>query len=261
MACAGFNCSSHNIGNSQCSGHRPPCPSNGTIIPNVTVGSVITQAACDALRTQVVAQINAWNSWLTSSQNAPNPSGYTVYNPTINQLAVIRAQHILDLNNDLEQVRNYSAVGGKNPGVPGMPTTSRTVTTGSYVSQPGQGGIVVNDRIEAAEWNAIINSYNVIRQNCICNSDCHCNAVCACFNNCGCNYSDERLKENIKFIEQKFGLNIYEFTYIWDNTKKFIGALAQEVLNSSWAGAVSQDSNGYYQIDYSRLPIDMKEAI
>jgi len=55
--------------------------------------------------------------------------------------------------------------------------------------------------IEDTDWGIASESvrvkYNIIRQNCICNSDCSCNAVCSCHNDCGCHYSDPRLKMDV----------------------------------------------------------------
>jgi hypothetical protein len=79
--------------------------------------------------------------------------------------------------------------------------------------------------------------------------------VCACYNDCACNYSDERLKENIIFLGKKGELNIYSFTYLWDKTKTYIGVMAQELLNTKYAHAVTTDSNGYYMVNYGKLPI------
>jgi hypothetical protein len=42
--------------------------------------------------------------------------------------------------------------------------------------------------IGSSEWNTLVNKYNNIRMDCICNSDCDCNFVCSCNINCLCNY-------------------------------------------------------------------------
>jgi len=38
-------------------------------------------------------------------------------------------------------------------------------------------------------YNELVDSYNVLRTSCKCDSNCACNIVCTCNANCGCNYS------------------------------------------------------------------------
>ena len=95
---------------------------------------------------------------------------------------------------------------------------------------------------------------------CTCNCNyctCNCNyCTCNCnYCTCDCNYSDMRLKREIEFIEERNGLNIYSFKYLWDDAKR-TGVMAQEILNSKWKGAVMQDKNGYYMVDYGMLPYE-----
>jgi hypothetical protein len=110
-------------------------------------------------------------------------------------------------------------------------------------------------RIDFTHWNALNDKYNIMRTDCICNADCACNLVCSCHNNCGCNYSDERLKENIEFVKVKNGLNIYTWNYIWNKTKRYSGVMAHEILKTKYASAVSEDSQGFYMVNYSKLPL------
>jgi len=66
-------------------------------------------------------------------------------------------------------------------------------------------------------------------------------------------FSDVRLKENIKHVKDVDGIKVYTYNYVWDKTPQR-GAMAQELLNTKYADAVSVHSSGYYQVDYSKLP-------
>ena len=67
-------------------------------------------------------------------------------------------------------------------------------------------------------------------------------------------FSDKRLKENIEFIENIDGINIYKFDYI-NGEKGQIGVIAQELLETPYKDAVLEDKSGYYKVDYDKLPI------
>ena len=133
-------------------------------------------------------------------------------------------------------------------------------------AQTSAGAVAGGGRIYPSNVNALINDINNAGAACVCNCNycsCNCNyCVCNCNYTCtcNCNYSDERLKENIKLIGNEEGLNVYSYTYIWDNTKKFIGVLAQELLGTKYENALIKASNGYYAVDYSKLPVKFKEA-
>ena len=70
--------------------------------------------------------------------------------------------------------------------------------------------------------------------------------------------SDRRLKKNIKLIGKSFsGLKIYAFEYI---DKIFGDGIWQGVMSDEIPQhAVSQDSNGYDRVDYSKLDVEFKQ--
>jgi len=71
--------------------------------------------------------------------------------------------------------------------------------------------------------------------------------------------SDRRLKENIKKIgESLSGLGIYKFNYI-GKAKKYIGAMADEVLKVVPEAAILAD-DGFYRVNYSLIDVDFREA-
>ena len=71
--------------------------------------------------------------------------------------------------------------------------------------------------------------------------------------------SDYRLKDNISLLQEEgFGIpNIYSFNYKWDAKTTWIGVMAQELLDTGYSNAVGIDSEGFYNVDYSRLGFPM----
>ena len=216
MACPAV-CNSYGTGTSTCNGHRGACSTNDAIAW-ATASGAIYAGDVDSLRVALRTEIDAYNANSnTKTKTAPNTisAGQTIPHDDINNLA--------DMVNQLYGSGALSKAAG--------------------------------DLITGGDWQGLIDRYNVLRQNCICNSDCSCNNICACYGDCGCNYSDIRLKENIEFIRVENGLNIYSWNYIWSTTKRFVGVMAQELLDTKYAYAVSTDKQGYYMVDYSRLPL------
>ena len=72
--------------------------------------------------------------------------------------------------------------------------------------------------------------------------------------------SDSRLKSNIRKVgvDHRTALNLYEFTYTGDNTRKFIGVMADEV-ELSYPDAVVDLSSGFKAVNYDMLGIEFKE--
>jgi len=73
--------------------------------------------------------------------------------------------------------------------------------------------------------------------------------------------SDIRLKDNIKRLgKSKSGINVYSFSYKSDpERKQYIGVMAQELLYKV-PEAVTQNNEGYYAVDYSRIDVDFQEV-
>lgn len=64
-------------------------------------------------------------------------------------------------------------------------------------------------------------------------------------------FSDRRLKKNIEFLKEVDGVKWYHYEYIWEDGKKSVGVMADEV--SHIPNAVWQHSSGYLMVDYERL--------
>ena len=69
--------------------------------------------------------------------------------------------------------------------------------------------------------------------------------------------SDERVKENIEFVETVNGVNVYDFDYIdkSNGDGRYRGVMAQEVMETHPDAVV--DIAGVYHVDYNKLPVDM----
>jgi len=239
MACSGSHCSNHGTGTSTCGSHRASCSTNRALsFTSGEAGGLIRASDVNALRAAIRAEVARYN--LHRSFNVSSRQG-TAYNSSTK----VDNSHINDMEIMAQQVNNVREPVGSNFAVLTDPADATTAAN-SY------GG---GQQISFTHWATLVEKYDNMRQDCICNSDCACNLVCSCHNNCGCNYSDERLKENIQFAERKNGLNLYTFNYIWDKAVTHTGVMAHELLDTIYASAVFKDSQGYYKVNYSKLPL------
>lgn len=74
----------------------------------------------------------------------------------------------------------------------------------------------------------------------------------------GSYFSDIRLKENIREIDEIDGIKRYEFNYK-GSPQRYIGAMAQQVLDVI-PDAVTMGEDGLYMVDYNQLPFQMSIA-
>jgi len=70
--------------------------------------------------------------------------------------------------------------------------------------------------------------------------------------------SDQRLKENIIFEGLKNGHKVYSFNYIWDKAQRWLGVLAQDILE--YLPEAVKDINGVYAVDYTPLGFKMEKV-
>lgn len=72
-------------------------------------------------------------------------------------------------------------------------------------------------------------------------------------------WSDVRLKENIeKTGQSQNGINVYQFNYIGEDGL-YEGVIAQELLETEFANAVSLNENDMYSVDYSKIDVEFKK--
>jgi len=177
---------------------------------------------------------------------------------------------------DLNDLKGWVEVAGPTPN-----PSSWTFNAGGAEERPPLGtrffpvaaayvggfqGVRSNNVIFAQEINNMVQKVNDAGAVCVCNCNyctCNCN-YCTCNCNysctCNCNYSDIRLKTNIQFTHKVEDLCVYNFSYKWDTSKIYSGVMAQELLGTKYAHAVTKDDNGNYMVDYTKIPVEMKEV-
>lgn len=265
-------CSRHSTGFTTCSGHRAGCPTNNSagLSGNFGVqGGLITASDINTLKNAIRTELARYSLHKSFTRVGDMSLAYNSYDVTggnhVGESTVIDNAHINDYEQMSQRVNNVIEPVGIGQNV----TTSTTffwgfpVTVSSFVnsySDPADNTTSPNsydagNLIEDTHWSTLLTKYNTMRQDCICNSDCSCNAVCYCHNDCACNYSDKRLKENIKYLYTKNGIKMYSFNYIWEKGVVKIGVMAQDLLNTIYSNAVVTDKDGYYKVNYNKLPI------
>lgn len=69
-------------------------------------------------------------------------------------------------------------------------------------------------------------------------------------------FSDKNLKTNIELVDNKDGINIYEYAYKWDPSKRWRGVIAQEVEKVRPDAVTTV--NGYLGVNYAKLGFAME---
>jgi hypothetical protein len=241
MACSGTFCNLNSTGTTTCGNHRAACSTNRALASSTEFGVTtgrITQADIEDLRSKIVAELERYrlHSQFTGV-TVRQTTGYTTS-------TLIDNTHINEMETMVQQTNNITEPVGTTPAVYTNPADATTAPN-SYADAA---------QINVGHWTTLRDKYNIMRQDCICNSDCTCNAVCNCHRDCGCNYSDERLKQNVTYLGTTHGINIYSYNYTWDISTKYIGVMAQEILESEYSDAIELGEDGFFKVHYDRLP-------
>lgn len=209
-------------------------------LTNVSAGQLIATSQY----TQLAAAVNA--------ERSRRRVGTVAYTPS----SPITASDI----NNFRAALNVEASPPNNGYIDGANQLILWPTVAGYV---GATSVSIGSTITAANINSLITDIQGAAGVCTCNCNyctCNCN-YCTCNCNysctCNCNYSDKRLKENIKYVGSEHGIKLYSFSYIWDKDTTYVGVMAQELLGTEYADAVSKADNGFYVVDYDKLPVDM----
>lgn len=190
------NCSSNKVlrndGTSTCGQHKGVCAANAPLSFGVGVGTKITQAQLADLRAKIQAALNRCNShpmYSTATSIANNVPAVS------SSTTKISRNHLISPANALDTVwTENDTIGGTGQSPSPVDNRPRTKDRSSYGTTfvPVSWTLTANrnqgDVATAAQMIDIINSYNQLRQDCVCNTDCNCNSVCTCNNNCICNY-------------------------------------------------------------------------
>jgi hypothetical protein len=241
MACSGTFCNQNSTGTTTCGNHRAACSTNRALEPSTEFGITtgrIRQSDIEDLRSKIVQELERYRLHV-SFGGVPlrQTSGYTT-------TTLIDNTHINEMELMAQQTNNVNEPVGSNYAEYIDPPDA-TTPSNSYND---------GETMRATHWTTLRDKYNIMRQDCICNSDCTCNAVCNCHRDCGCNYSDERLKQNVTYLGTTHGINIYSYNYTWDISTKYIGVMAQEILESEYSDAIELGEDGFFKVHYDRLP-------
>ena len=139
---------------------------------------------------------------VSCSTNRPLPgslptslSGGPIYATQINTLKQY-------MNDELDRYRQHDSFASRplitdifnpNEGITSASWTDMATVFFNTTPTPAAGS-----PLNTVYWNAMLEKYDIIRQNCICNADCRCNNVCGCHTEC-CDYSDIRLKTEVTY--------------------------------------------------------------
>ena len=180
--------------------------------------------------------------------------------------STITSAKFVELRNNINAERARRGAGGvPDTGLSGTIEAYDLNTLTNYINYYWtDGGVSPSTTIAASHINYIIDKIQYCGSVCLCNCNyctCNCNyCTCNCDYSCtcNCNYSDERLKANIKFVGIENGIKMYTWNYKWNLNKTYIGVIAQELIGTKYENALSKDANGFYMVDYSKLPVKMK---
>lgn len=227
-------------------------------VANVSVGGAVTTAKFTSLITTINSERTRRGKATTTITLATNISATNVN-------AMKTALNISGPAATSAYENKYGGTGA-NQNLSSGGGTALTAATYPQVAAPTlPSDVSRTSTVRAADLNAIIYALNTAGAACTCNCNyctCNCN-YCTCNCNyactCNCNYSDIRLKENIELVDIVGDLNVYSYSYIWDKAKRFIGVMAQDLIGTKYETALYTDTQGFYTVDYSQLPVKFKE--
>jgi hypothetical protein len=76
---------------------------------------------------------------------------------------------------------------------------------------------------------------------------------------CNASKSDIQYKENLNLVGiSNSGLNIYTFNYK-NEEGLYQGVIAQELIGTKFEDALSKNSEGLYEVDYSKIDVEFKK--
>lgn len=222
-SCPGAHCNGHATGTLGCNGHKATCTTNQAISTSITntfdMFEPIRATQINALRTGIRRVLTDWRTWYDNKYGAG--AWNNSFEPElgdVNPLTLLTSSILFRQPTGIPETENTVKAQQKNDMNTMLYNLDIILNGPDYVEysdwQPGLFDVEPGTKIQyygqfripqgeqdfwARHWYWLLETYNQMRTNCICNSDCACNIVCVCHNNCGCNYSDERLKKEIEY--------------------------------------------------------------
>lgn len=185
MGCMGIHCNAHNL--KSCNRHQTKCPTNAPIQDfyppepeptNLPPGTsqVVAEWHHDTLSKALKNQRDRVNTWLSANGGTSLTIDGGAQEITTRPLNIGRTR-FNDLSNSMRRIGNVKYTGNL-AGDAASPYNAFELLNVNALSEVTWAG----------QWSTLVTRYEVMRQDCICNSDCGINFSCACHNDCGCNY-------------------------------------------------------------------------
>jgi hypothetical protein len=162
MACTPAHCNS-NCYSDTCAVNAPACPTNETNFGTTLIkGNTVLTSHVNDLRISI-------------DDERTSRRGFSEDFPTsVDSDDEIEQQHAVDMKDSINEMVN------------------------------ADDGILITDTysnlVSAGDVEDLRTSINELRADCVCDSECGANSICGCHGDCGNNYSDRRLKKEIKYI-------------------------------------------------------------
>jgi hypothetical protein len=134
------------------------------------------------------------------AERKSNTSNARVANKQVFNVAIIQQGGKIkaaDIDNLLSKIKVELSSPGRG-GYSGLPNkisgdilkSDFQAMANSVANEAGTSPVNFNSRdgIYSADVQSLINQYNALTNDCICNSDCGTNKTCTCHNDCGCHY-------------------------------------------------------------------------
>jgi len=212
--CSSFTCTT------TCAGYWSGCYTYSCIdfAPVTDVANRVTISDPDGLCGHSVTRLNEYsNVWSDYGSVLRNYFEYTTV--PANKTQQVYNEHIQDLRDAINEERKRRldsgmpqwaglvkkvwtvdiTTGGVDVIAAALTELTNTINSdiqaGSLAVTPNSGTKVLSSHIDT-----IRKKIEDFRKSCICDTDCGSNTTCACYCDCGCNYSDERLKRNIRSL-------------------------------------------------------------
>jgi hypothetical protein len=155
---------------SGCSVHKTTAPGNLPELNKLTTKDIIHHEDIKSLKLVLNSLVTYWKT----GGDETSKSGHSSTNVTISDTITI--------NGSSFKTDEEISPGDWNQVIAVLNVFSQSLSNDSLNT------VSNDDEIDKNFYNDIVESYNVIRTSCKCDSNCACNIVCTCNANCGCNY-------------------------------------------------------------------------